>query len=330
VGKEILSVENLKTYFYVEEGVVKAVNGVSFSLKKGEILGVVGESGCGKSVTALSVMRLVPEPGRIVGGKVIFEGTNLLEIEEREMRKIRGKKISMIFQDPLTSLNPVFKVGYQLMESILTHQKVSKEKARKRAEELLHEVGIPNPKENLSRYPHEFSGGMRQRVMIAIALANNPDILIADEPTTALDVTIQAQILELIERLREEHNSSIILITHDMGVIAQISHEIMVMYAGKIMEKGPAQRIFYNSRHPYTWGLLDSVPRLDEGKKRLKSIEGLPPSLLSPPSGCPFHPRCEYAREICKEKEPNFIEVSESHFSFCHFAKELAKEEAKV
>ncbi len=328
--EEILSVKDLKTYFYVEEGVVKAVNGVSFSLKKGEILGMVGESGCGKSVTALSIMRLVPEPGKIIGGEVIFEGRNLLEVDEKEMRKIRGKKISMIFQDPLTSLNPVFKVGYQLMESIFTHQKISKEKARKRAEELLYEVGIPNPRENLLRYPHEFSGGMRQRVMIAMALANNPDILIADEPTTALDVTIQAQILELIERLRREHNSSIILITHDMGVIAQISHHIMVMYAGRIMEKGSAQSIFYHSRHPYTWGLLASVPRLDEDRDRLKSIEGLPPSLLSPPSGCPFHPRCEYTREICREKEPSFIEVEEEHFSFCHFAKELVKEEAKV
>lgn len=323
----LLKVEDLETKFFTDEGIVEAVRKVSFSLKPRRTLGIVGESGCGKTVLALSILRLLPFPGKVVGGKVIFNGRSLLEMPERELRKIRGGQIAMIFQDPMTSLNPVLKVGYQVTESILAHQSLSRKEARQKAIELLQKVGIPQPLEAFKSYPHQFSGGMRQRAMIAMALANNPLILIADEPTTALDVTIQAQILELINKLRSELNSSVVLITHDMGVVAQLADEVLVMYAGKVMEVGPSSNIFYNSRHPYTWGLMSSVPRLDR-RSKLSSIKGAPPSLISPPTGCPFYPRCSYRQAVCQSSPPPLLEISFEHFSACHFASELKKKEA--
>lgn len=319
----LLKVENLKTYFNTEEGLVRAVDGVSFELEQGRVLGIVGESGSGKSVMSLSIMRLVPYPGKIVDGKIYFNGTDITRANEKTMQSIRGNKISMIFQDPMTSLNPVFKIGYQLAEAVLAHRQVSVAEARELAVKALKEVGIPDPEEALNRYPHEFSGGMRQRVMIAMALINNPAIVIADEPTTALDVTIQAQILELMHTLQKDFNSSIILITHDLGVIAEMSDDVIVMYAGRIFEKGSVEDIFYRSRNPYTFSLLESIPRLDLDQKKLKPIKGNPPSLISLPSGCPFHPRCEFAREVCRKKLPELVEVDKGHYSYCHFANEF-------
>lgn len=326
----LLKVDNLKTHFFTEEGVVRAVDGVSFTLERGRVLGVVGESGSGKSVMSLSIMRLIPYPGKIIEGSIEFEGKSLLELSEVDMRRYRGNRISMIFQDPMTSLNPVFKIGYQLTEAILTHNDVSKAEARQRAIQALKEVGIPDAEESLSRYPHEFSGGMRQRVMIAMALINNPDILIADEPTTALDVTIQAQILDLMRRLQREFNSAVILITHDLGVVAEMSDDIIVMYGGRIFEKGTVEDIFYRSRNPYTYSLLRSIPRLDEEEKELVPIKGNPPSLINLPPGCPFSPRCDFAREICFEKEPVLHPVGDGHYSYCHFASELTFNGGKV
>lgn len=319
----LLEVKDLKTQFFTEEGLVKAVDGVSFSLERGRVLGVVGESGSGKSVMSLSIMRLVPKPGKIVDGNIKFEDKTLLDLKERQMRKIRGNRISMIFQDPMTSLNPVFRIGYQLIEAVLTHNNISKNQAYKKSIEALEEVGIPDAEESLRRYPHEFSGGMRQRVMIAMALINNPDILFADEPTTALDVTIQAQILDLMRKLQHEFNSSVVLITHDLGVIAEMSDDVIVMYAGKIFERGTVEDIFYKSRNPYTYSLLRSVPRLDEEQKKLVPISGNPPSLINLPSGCPFSPRCEFVKDICRREEPSLVKVDENHFSYCHFAGEL-------
>lgn len=307
MGEYLLEVQDLKTYFKVKAGKVRAVDGVSFAIKPGERLGVVGESGCGKSVTALSIMRLLPRPaGEIVGGSVLFEDQDLVDLPESAMRKVRGGKIGMIFQDPLTCLNPTMTIGRQIAEGLLIHLKnLSKEEAHKRAISLLEQVGIPAAAQRINSYPHQFSGGMRQRVMIAMALACNPKLIIADEPTTALDVTVQAQILELISAVSHEFGTAVILITHDLGVVAGMTDRVVVMYAGKVVETAPTDEIFANPRHPYTLGLLASVPRVDEQRHaELKTIEGAPPDLLKPPPGCPFMPRCAFARAICRTMPP--------------------------
>lgn len=318
----ILEIKNLKTYFYTYEGVAKAVDGVSYQLARGEPLGVVGESGCGKSVTALSVLRLIPTPpGRVVGGEVLFKGKNLLDLTEDEMRKIRGDRISMIFQEPMTSLNPVFTVGNQIQETLQLHQGLSKKDALEKSIEMLRLVNIPSPEKVVERYPHELSGGMRQRVMIAMALACTPEILIADEPTTALDVTIQAQILDLMNKLKEELGMAIVLITHNLGVVAETTKRVIVMYAGKIVEEAETKTLFGNPRHPYTMGLLKSIPILGDkiryGKVRLNEIAGVVPSLYELPLGCKFSTRCPSVVGICKEKEPELKEIEEGHFSSC-------------
>ena len=302
MGQYLLEVQDLKTYFKVKAGRVRAVNGVSFAVKPGEKVGVVGESGCGKSVTALSIMRLLPQPaGEYAGGSIVFDDKDLLDLPEKEMRKVRGGKIGMIFQDPMTCLNPTMTVGKQIAEALRIHLKLDKDEALKRAVSLLEQVGIPAAAERINSYPHQFSGGMRQRVMIAIALACNPKLLIADEPTTALDVTVQAQILELINGVCTEFGTAVILITHDLGVVAGMTDRVIVMYAGKVVETAPTDELFANPRHPYTLGLLASVPRLDEQRhSQLKTIEGSPPDLIKPPSGCPFMPRCAFARTICR------------------------------
>ncbi len=307
MGEYLLEVQDLKTYFKVKAGKVRAVDGVSFAIKPGERLGVVGESGCGKSVTALSIMRLLPKPaGEQAGGSVMFEDQDLLDLPESAMRKVRGGKIGMIFQDPLTCLNPTMTIGKQLAEGLLIHLKnLSKEEAHKRAISLLEQVGIPAAAQRINSYPHQFSGGMRQRVMIAMALACNPKLIIADEPTTALDVTVQAQILELISAVSKEFGTAVILITHDLGVVAGMTDRVVVMYAGKVVEMAPTDEIFANPRHPYTLGLLASVPRVDEERHaELRTIEGAPPDLLKPPPGCPFMPRCAFARAICRTMPP--------------------------
>jgi oligopeptide/dipeptide ABC transporter ATP-binding protein len=300
----LLEVKDLKTHFFTRQGVVQAVDGVTFTVDKGQTLGIVGESGCGKSVTALSIMGLIPKPpAKIVGGQVLFEGKDLAPLKDRELQNVRGRQIAMIFQDPMTSLNPTIKIGTQITETLRRHFDIPKEDARKRAIELLDEVRIPHAAERLDDYPHRFSGGMRQRVMIAIALSCNPKLLIADEPTTALDVTIQAQILELLDRLREDFDSAVILITHDLGVVAEVADDIIVMYAGRVVEHGPKRQVFYDPQHPYTWGLLGSIPRLDRPKpERLHSIEGTPPSLINLPRGCKFRPRCPHAFDKCQEE----------------------------
>jgi oligopeptide/dipeptide ABC transporter ATP-binding protein len=315
----VLEVKNLKTYFYTDEGVVKAVDGVSFDLKAMETLGIVGETGSGKSVTALSILRLVQQPpGKIVEGQILFKGRNILDMDIKELQDFRGNCISMIFQDPMTSLNPVFTIGNQLIEAIIAHQNVSKKEAIKQSYRLLEMVGIPDIGRRFNSYPHEFSGGMRQRVMIAMAIANDPAILIADEPTTALDVTIQAQILELMGELKEKTKSSIIIITHDLGVVAKYADRVMVMYAGKPVEFSEVDKVYYKPCHPYTIGLMKSITRLDQEKKDvLKPIDGSPPSLIDLPEGCIFRIRCEYALEKCREKYPDFMEVEEGHFCSC-------------
>lgn len=307
----ILQVEELKTYFNTDDGIVKAVDGVSFELHRGETLGLVGESGCGKSVTNLSIMKLIPSPpGKIIGGSALFHGRNIFEMTDDEIRRLRGGKISMIFQDPMTSLNPFLRISTQMIETIQLHQDVGKEAARKKAEEMLHMVGIPNPTKRLNDYPHQFSGGMRQRVMIAMALSCNAEILIADEPTSALDVTIQAQILEIIHALSEELGTAVILITHDLGVVAGMCDMICVMYAGKIVEKATADELFEDPKHPYTQSLVKSVPRIDQpGKERLYSIEGQPPNLIDLPDACTFHPRCAKAMDICRQKYPPIRDI---------------------
>ncbi len=306
MGEYLLEVQDLKTYFKVKAGRVHAVDGVSFAVKPGEKVGVVGESGCGKSVTALSIMRLVPHPpGEFAGGSVLFDDQDLLDLPERDMRKIRGARIGMIFQDPMTCLNPTMPVGRQIGEALRIHLKLDKDEANKRAIALLEQVGIPAAAERVNSFPHQFSGGMRQRVMIAIALACNPKLLIADEPTTALDVTVQAQILELIDGVCSEFGTAVILITHDLGVVAGMTDRVVVMYAGKVVETAPTDELFANPRHPYTLGLLSSVPRLDEERhSQLRTIEGSPPDLVKPPTGCPFMPRCAFARAICRTKPP--------------------------
>ncbi|HEY8498663.1 MAG TPA: ABC transporter ATP-binding protein, partial [Limnochordales bacterium] len=314
----LLEVRNLKTYFFTEDGVMPAVDGVSFSLRRGGTLGLLGESGCGKSVTSLSIMRLVPQPpGRIVGGEVLFEGEDLLRKKESEMRRIRGKEIAMIFQEPMTSLNPVFTVGNQIMEAIMLHQKVSKAEARRQAIEMLRLVGIPSPERRVDDYPHQMSGGMRQRVMIAMALSCNPKLLIADEPTTALDVTIQAQILDLMRDLQRRLGTAVMLITHNMGVIAELVEHVVVMYAGKVVESADVRSIFAMPRHPYTVGLLESVPKIHETRERLKAIEGVVPSPYDMPTGCRFHPRCELARDICRRLEPPMMQVGPTQQVAC-------------
>ena len=323
----LLEVQDLRTYFGTEDGVVKAVDGVSFALRRGETLGIVGESGSGKTVANLSIMRLIPEPpGKIVSGSIAFDGRDILKLSPRELRGIRGCHIAMIFQDPMTSLNPFMRISKQLMEMTQVHLGYSKEKARQRAIEMLEHVGIPDARERVDSYPHEFSGGMRQRVMIAMALSCQPELLIADEPTTALDVTIQAQILELIKRLKAETGASVILITHDLGVVAGMTDQIIVMYAGKVFEQAPTKELFARSGNPYTRGLLRSVPDPTAEQGRLYQIPGLPPDLAHLPTGCPFAPRCERAEEICTREFPPFIELTPDHRSLCHFAREVYAE----
>lgn len=318
MSKNILEVKDLKTSFYTHLGEVQAVRGVSFNVEKGQILGIVGESGSGKSVTSLSVMRLLQFPGKIKSGDIIFQGENIVEKSEKDMLGIRGDKIAMIFQDPMTSLNPVYKIGDQIMEGLKLHRGLSKDEARQEAIRMLDLVGIPAPEERIDNYPHEFSGGMRQRAMIAIALACEPDLLIADEPTTALDVTIQAQILELLRELKDKVETSIILITHDLGVVADLCSRVVVMYGGLVMEEGNIDDIFYQPRHPYTMGLLKSIPRLDvEDEERLVPIPGSPPDLLKPPVGCPFSSRCPYTMKICLEEQPEYTYESNGHRSAC-------------
>jgi oligopeptide transport system ATP-binding protein len=318
----LLEVRNLETHFKTQDGLVKAVNDVSFQVDRGETIGIVGESGSGKSVTSLSVMRLIPTPpGKIVGGELIFDGENLLDLSEEEMRHIRGNRIAMIFQDPMTSLNPVLTIGRQITESLELHMKMSGSEARKRALDLLAMVGIPSSHSRLDDYPHQFSGGMRQRVMIAMALSCNPELLIADEPTTALDVTIQAQILELINRLKNELGTAVIIITHDLGVVAGMADRVNVMYAGRVVEEGATAEIFANPRMPYTIGLLRSIPRLDEGEgRKLTPIRGLPPDLINLPQVCPFSPRCDYfVAGKCDQTVPPLRPVGPDHRAACLF-----------
>ena len=315
----LLQVKDLRTQFFTAEGVVKAVDGVTYDLDEGETLALVGESGCGKSVSALSLMRLIPNPpGKIVGGEVIFEGENILNVDEEEMRHIRGNKIAMIFQEPMTSLNPVLTIGRQLTETLELHLKMDKAASRKRAVELLELVGIPEASRRLDDYPHQFSGGMRQRVMIAMALSCNPKLLLADEPTTALDVTIQAQILEIVKKLSDELGTSVIMITHNLGIVARHANRVNVMYAGKIIEMASARGVYGDPRHPYTVGLLASVPRLDEARKtKLVPIEGLPPDLIDLPPGCSFRPRCVYSVDRCREEVPPLMEMDDKHWAAC-------------
>jgi oligopeptide/dipeptide ABC transporter ATP-binding protein len=306
VAERLLEVRGLKVQFATEDGIVQAVDGVDFELDRGEVLGIVGESGSGKSVTTMSMLGLTRGVNARFEGEVLYKGRNLIKLSEDELQAVRGNEIAMIFQDPMSSLNPVYKIGAQICEAIHAHNAgISKNAAKARAVELLRAVGIPNPNRRVDDYPHQFSGGMRQRAMIAMGLANNPDILIADEPTTALDVTIQAQILELIDRLKDEFNSAVILITHDLGVVADIADEILVMYAGRVVERGTKRHVFYDPQMPYTWGLLGSIPRLDRPKpERLHSIKGAPPSLINLPQGCKFRPRCPHAFEKCWEHPP--------------------------
>jgi len=328
----LLKVNNLKTYFFTDDGVVKAVDGVNFEVYPGETLGIVGESGCGKSVTSLSILRLLDEKGKIVDGEIIFEGKDLVKLDENEMREIRGNDIAMIFQEPMVALNPVYTVGDQIMEAIILHQKVHKDEARKIAIDMLRKVGIPEPEKRVDEYPHELSGGMRQRAMIAMALSCHPKLLIADEPTTALDVTIQAQILELMKQLQKDLGMAIIMITHDLGVIAEISDRVAVMYAGKMVEYTDVKRLFKNPKHPYTWALLNAIPRLDIEQERLFSIPGVVPDALHFPSGCKFHTRCEFATEKCRNEEPGLIEIEDGHFVACWNIEKLeaAKDRVEV
>jgi oligopeptide/dipeptide ABC transporter ATP-binding protein len=330
VAEPLLSVRNLKTYFYTDEGVVRAVDGLSYDLHKGETLGIVGESGCGKSVHALSIMRLIPTPpGKIVEGEIWFEGRDLLKLSDEEMRRIRGNRIAMIFQEPMTSLNPVLTIGEQIAEAVMLHQKLDRRAAWERAIEMLERVKIPLARERVKDYPHQFSGGMRQRVMIAMALSCNPSILIADEPTTALDVTIQAQILDLIRELQQEFHMAVIMITHNLGVVAEMCDNVVVMYAGKPVERADVRRIFGDPKHPYTWGLLHSVPKLYERRERLIPIEGQPPSLIDLPPGCAFAPRCPFAMEICVQENPPDYPVGPDHTAKCYLYSEHASEEDK-
>jgi len=320
VAEKLLEVTDLHVQFATEDGVVRAVDGVSFALERGKVLGIVGESGSGKSVTAMTLLGLTRGVNAKFEGAIEYKGEDLLKMSEAELRRFRGNELAMIFQDPMTSLNPVYRIGAQITEAIRTHEDVSKQTARNRAVQLLRQVGIPEPEERVDDYPHQFSGGMRQRAMIAMALSNNPDVLIADEPTTALDVTIQAQIIELIDKLKDDFNSSVILITHDLGVVADIADDIAVMYAGRIVEYGTKRQLFYDPQHPYTWGLLGSIPRLDKEKpEKLASIAGAPPSLINLPQGCKFRPRCPHAFAKCTEHPPleNRVGDSPPHLDRC-------------
>jgi len=323
----LLDVRNLRTYFDTEDGEVKAVDGISFQLKRGETLGIVGESGSGKSVTNLSIIRLIPEPpGRIVGGKVLLDGVDILSLQESEVRKIRGRRIAMIFQDPMTSLNPFMKISRQMMEVTQLHLGHTRSQAYEHAIKMLETVGIPEARARVDNYPHEFSGGMRQRVMIAMALSCEPELLIADEPTTALDVTIQAQILELIKKLKQVTGTSMILITHDLGVVAGMTDHLIVMYAGKVFEQASTSELFARPGNPYTQGLMRSVPDPLKEQGELYQIPGLPPDVAHLPPGCPFAPRCQRAEEICTREFPPFVELTCEHFSLCHFAQEVYEE----
>lgn len=325
MSQKLLDIKDERLSFFTPVGEVKALNGVSFSMNEGDVLGIVGESGSGKSVTAYSIMGLTAYPGKLVGGTIYFNGHEVEKMTEKEFRKMRGNEVSIIFQDPMTSLNPVYTIGNQIQEVILLHTDKTKAEAKQRAKELLELVGINEPEKRLKQYPHELSGGMRQRVMIAIALACEPKLLIADEPTTALDVTIQAQILELMQELRKKLGMSIIMITHDLGVVASMCEKIAVMYAGHIVEYGTADEIFYESSHEYTKGLIKSIPKLNsEDKERLVPIEGQPVDLLNPPAGCPFAPRCDKCMKICLNKMPPKTELSDTHYSYCWL---LQKEE---
>ena len=316
---ELLRVQDLRTHFFTHEGTVRAVDGVSFTIMKGETLGLVGESGCGKSVTALSIMRLIPSPpGRILSGEILLEGSNLLSYNERQMRDIRGCKISMIFQEPMTSLDPVFTIGDEIMETVKLHQGLKRSDAKKEVIEALRTVGIPDSERRIKNYPHELSGGMRQRAMIAMALSCNPVLLIADEPTTALDVTIQAQILRLIDDLKRKLGTSVLLITHDLGVVSEMCDHVAVMYAGHIVEYTDIHTIFEQPLHPYTIGLKKSIPSLDTEVERLDTIKGLVPSLIDIPPGCPFHPRCTHTMPVCRKEMPELIKVDEGHRVKCH------------
>ena len=327
MARRLLEVNNLTTHFFTSDGVVKAVDGINYHVDEGEILGIVGESGCGKSVSALSLMRLVADPpGKIVDGEVTFEDKDLLQLGDAEMRSIRGNRMAMVFQEPMTSLNPVLTIGRQITETLELHQNMTKSQARERAVELIRMVGISDAGSRLTDYPHQFSGGMRQRVMIAMALSCNPKLIIADEPTTALDVTIQAQILELMRELAQQFGTALIIITHNLGVVARYAHRVVVMYAGKIIETGTAAEIYRNPRHPYTLGLLNSVPRLDEAvKASLDPIEGLPPDLIDLPVGCSFQPRCPYAFDRCTQETPYLMEHSEAHTTACWRHEELTE-----
>jgi oligopeptide/dipeptide ABC transporter ATP-binding protein len=324
----LLDVRDLKTYFFTDGGVVRAVDGVTYTVQPGETVALVGESGCGKSVSALSVMRLVSAPaGRIVGGRVLFQGRDLLTLDEESMRKVRGREIAMVFQEPMTSLNPVLSIGRQLTEPLEIHLRMPHEQARQRAVDLLTTVGIPDPERRLAQYPHQFSGGMRQRMMIAMALACNPALVLADEPTTALDVTIQAQILELMRDLARERGIALVLITHNLGVVARYADRVNVMYAGKMVEQGSARDVYAEPRHPYTMGLLRSVPRLDVPRKaKLQPIDGQPPDLTHLPLGCAFTPRCQYAIARCQTEVPPLLPVAADHASACWVAEQLGRE----
>ncbi len=320
-GHALLEVRDLRTYFELEDGVAKAVDGVSFSVGRGRTLGIVGESGCGKSVTALSILRLIPPPGRIVGGEIRFDGRDLLELTDEEMRRVRGRDIAMVFQEPMTCLNPVFTVGAQIIEAVLHQERVPRREARARAIELLRKVRIPAPEIRIDEYPHQLSGGMRQRVMLAMALASSPQLLVADEPTTALDVTIQAQIIELLRELQAESGMAIVIITHDLGVVAEMADDVVVMYASKVAESGAVGQIFARPGHPYTRGLLASRPRIDGPRGvRLTAIPGVVPSPLRPPAGCRFHPRCDVAVDQCRTREPELRELSPGHRVACDLA----------
>jgi peptide/nickel transport system ATP-binding protein len=326
----LLEVINLQTYFSTDDGIVKAVDGVTFSVDKGETLGIVGESGSGKSVTCLTIMGLNSKRSAVTEGQALFNGEDLVTASPKRLRQIRGNDIAMVFQDPMTSLNPVHKIGTQLIEARRLHRDETKKQARARALELLKQVGIPRAEQRIDDYPHQFSGGMRQRVMIAMALINDPDLLIADEPTTALDVTTQAQILALIERLQADYNSAVIMITHDLGVVAEIADNVVVMYAAEVAEHAPVDRIFHAPHHPYTWGLMGSLPRLDLDVERLVQIQGQPPSLLRPPSGCRFHPRCPYVMDVCRQVDPVLAPAADDpkHLQACHLDEETKIREA--
>ncbi len=325
VSKPLLHVENLKTHFFTSDGVVRAIDNISYDVYPGEILGLVGESGSGKSVSALSIMRLIPEPaGKIISGEILFKGENLLEVDDSRMRAIRGNNIAMVFQEPMTSLNPVLTIGRQITESLELHLNMTNSQSRSRAIDLLEMVGIATPTERLNDYPHQFSGGMQQRIMIAIALSCSPDLLLADEPTTSLDVTIQAQVLEVIVNLSKELETAIILITHNLGVIARYADRVNVMYAGRIVESGPSEEIYRRPQHAYTLGLLESVPRLNSPTKRLVPIEGTPPDLLNLPIGCAFEPRCRFATNRCRQEKPYLKELTPGHSAACWNSEEVA------